>query len=94
MWPNKAKKSQISLGLFSKIKKGQRSWKKAKNYKFGLKKAKLATIELTLFLKQPGNLWTPAFKRKVNIFGYAHAVVVLNWSEIFAILMQFNVLIL
>ena len=26
------------------MKKGQRSWKKAKNYKFGLKKAKVATL--------------------------------------------------
>jgi len=42
-----AKKSQISVGLFSKIKKGGRSCKKAKNYNFGLKKAKLATLAVT-----------------------------------------------
>jgi len=32
------------LAFFSKIKKSQRSSKKAKNYKFDLKKAKLATL--------------------------------------------------
>jgi len=42
-WPNKPK-NKLYLG-FSKIKKSQRTWKKAKNYKFGLKKAKLATLQ-------------------------------------------------
>jgi len=42
-----AKKGQKKSNLiwpFFKNRKSMRSWKKAKNYKFGLKKAKLATL--------------------------------------------------
>jgi len=44
MWPKKDKKSQISVGLFYFCKKAKGVEKRAKNYKFGLKQAKLATL--------------------------------------------------
>jgi len=47
-------KSQISFGLFSKIKK-------AKNCKFGLEKAKLATRDKIYGGTCPPNFWTRGY---------------------------------
>jgi len=42
--------SKTPFGLFSKTKKAKGVKKKSENYKFGLKKAKLATLLVTLRL--------------------------------------------
>jgi len=50
-WSKKAKKVKINLAIFKNEKK-PKELKKDKNYKFGLKKAKLATLRCSLDMKE------------------------------------------